>query len=94
MILAQAQTSAPGLEYGALGLVAMVVIYVVYRLVNWMTTTLNGKLNKIAEGLEDVAEAIAENQRATEANTVATKELIGAVKDLANKVERIDGRLP
>lgn len=93
MIL-QVTQSAPGLEYGALGLVAMVVIYVVYRLVNWMTNTLNGKLDRIANNLELVV-------RATDANTVATRELTGGVqrlieetKELAQTVEQIDRRLP
>lgn len=85
-ILAQA-TGAPGLEYGALGLVALVVLYVTAALVKWMTSTLNGKLDRIAAAMEL-------NAKATDANTTAIREQAGATKDLTRRVEGIDGRLP
>lgn len=96
-----AQATAPGLEYGALGLVALVVLYVTYALVKWMTNTLNGKLDRIATGLEAMAKATDANTSATKdvanavgSNTAATREQAGATRELTRRVESIDGRLP
>ena len=84
-LLSQTQ-GAPGLEYGALGLVAIVVLYVTASLVKWMTNTLNGKLDRIAAAME-------QNAKATESNTSAIREQAGATKELTRRVEGIDGRI-
>lgn len=79
-LLAQAAGAGdPILQYGALGLVAIVVIYVTSRLVNWLTGTLNGKLDRLAA--------------ATDANTAATRETAEAHRELARQIERLRTQL-
>lgn len=81
-----AQTTAPGLEYGALGLVALVVLYVTYRLVNWMTTTLNGKLDRLTAAT-DANTAV--TRSSTDTTTAAINENAGAIRDLTRKCEQL-----
>jgi hypothetical protein len=78
VILAQS-TSDPFLQYGALGLVALVVVYLVRQLVVWLTGTLNGKLDRLAA--------------ATDTNTAATREAVGASQEAARQIERLRGEI-
>lgn len=74
-MLAQATAGDPFLQYGALGLVAIVVIYLTGKLVGWLTNTLNGKLDRLAN--------------ATDTNTTAVRESVGAQLATTREIENL-----
>jgi hypothetical protein len=58
------------IQFGALGIVG----FVVWRVVGWLTNSLNGKLDRLTD--------------ATHANTAAARETTGAIRQLTRAVER------
>lgn len=62
------------IQFGALGIVA----FVVWRVISWLTSSLNGKLDRLTD--------------ATQANTTAAKEASGAIRALTRAVERLNTR--
>jgi len=67
-------SEAAWIQFGALGIVG----FVVWRLIAWVTNSLNGKLDRLSA--------------ATDANTNAAKEGSGAIRALTRAVERLNTR--
>lgn len=64
-------------QYGALALVGAVIIYVTAKLVNWLTSTLDDKLDALTRAVETAA--------------ASTRDLADEVRKLRDEVTRLRG---